>query len=603
MKVILKLIVLPVFTPLALWSQSSIDFETVGQDFTWKVFGNLEDDLPDESVLWDVIDNPDPTGANTSSKVMQYTVQDGAEVFAGMFTDDIEPFTFTDDNKIITVAVRKGTISEFDLKFERVVNENVVIAEDLFVSNTVVDEWEILTFDASILLGQTVTRLVIIPDFLRSPSRSSGGVLEFDSITFSSGEVKEPVDREVILDGEPFLGRGVAYQPTPLGDDPSASQPFGDYFTSAYSSLWERDLPLLRAMGANIIRIYGWSDSANHDAFLDACYNGGVDPIYVLVNRFIDPNTNWTNSGAVAAISSTFTAIDSRLGSHPAVAGILLGNEINIQNGNGENPAFWAAMNTIAGEIKAQSPNRLVSIAITDALPQVEAYDSSLGNIDFWAMQIYRGVSLGNFFNQYAAVSDKPLFLSEWGVDNYDSLTNSPYPNNGEFIAQTLSSLWQEIDAASDIAFGGCVFEFTDEWWKGNGPVNAQDAGGFEQGGFPDQFSNEEWYGLFEISVTPGGGPDTLTPRASYAALQSLWLANGIDRPLRIDNLEIEAEAVRMTWSSQAGARYTIEKSTDLQEWAPLEENISSAGLSTSTTIPTDSLEGGRLFIRIATSP
>ena len=422
-----------------------------------------------------------------------------------MFTDDIDPITFTDDNKIITVAVRKGTISEFDLKFE---NESGSIAEDLFVGNTVVDEWEILTFDASILLGQTMTRMVIIPDFLRTSVRASGGVFEFDEITFSSGKTTEPVNREVIIDGEPFIGRGVAYQPAPLGDNPSVSQPFGDYFTDAYSSLWERDLPLLRAMGANIIRIYAWSDTANHDAFLDDCYNGGIDPIYVLVNRFIDPNTNWNDSAAVGAISSTFTAIDSRLGSHPAVAGILLGNEINIESGNGENPAFWAAMNTIAGDIKAQSPDRLLSVAITDALPQVEAFDASLTNIDFWSMQIYRGVSLGNFFNQYAAVSDKPLFLSEWGMDNYDSLTNSPYPNNGEFVAQTLSGLWQEINAASDIAFGSCVFEFSDEWWKGSGPANVQDAGGFEQGGFPDQFSNEEWYGLFTISSTPGG-PDT----------------------------------------------------------------------------------------------
>ena len=246
---------------------------------------------------------------------MQFTVQDGATVFAGIFTDDIDPITFTDENKIITTAVRKGTISEFDLKFE---NASGSIAEDLFVSNTVVNEWEILIFDASILLRQTMTRLVIIPDFLRSPERASGGVFEFDQITFSSWEVTEPVNREVILDGKPFIGRGVACQPTPIGSDASASQPFGDYFTDNDSSFWERDLPLLRQMGANIIRIYGWSDTANHDAFLDACYNGGVDPIYVLINRFIDLNTNWSNSGAVGAISSTFKALDNRLGSHPS---------------------------------------------------------------------------------------------------------------------------------------------------------------------------------------------------------------------------------------------------------------------------------------------
>lgn len=585
--------------PAALWAQPTIDFETVGGDFSWKVFGNLEEEVEDETTLWGVVDNPDPSGVNTSSKVMEFTVQDGATVFAGLFTEDIEPITFTDENKIITIAVRKGTISEFDLKWE---NADGSIAEDLFVSNTMVDEWEILTFDASVLVGQTVTRMIIIPDFLRSPSRESGGVFQFDSITFGSGEATEPENRELTLNGEPLFVRGVCYQPAPIGDDPSASQPFGDYFTSNYSSLWERDLPLLRAMGANAIRVYGWSDTASHDAFLDACYNGGVDPIYVFVNRFIDPNTNWNNAAAVDAVSSTFTAIDSNLGDHPAVAGILLGNEINIQSGNGDDPAFWSAMNAIAGNIKAQTPNRLVSVPITDALGQVEAFDDTLGNIDFWSVQVYRGTSFGTFFNQYAAASDKPVVITEWGIDNYNATANAPYPDNGEFVADTLSSLWLEIEAASGVAAGSCVFEFTDEWWKGAGSPSAQGTGGFAQGGFPDGFSNEEWYGLFAVSQTPGGGPDTLTPRASYFALQSLWLAAEAGTA-HIQSMDMRTDSIQVVWESRFGGVYSLEVSGDLLDWRILLENIASAGATTSASVPIESLEGDSLFIRVAASP
>lgn len=594
MNTIILLSSLFVFPVIAL-AQNTIDFETVGQDFTWKVFGNLEETIPDESVLWGVIDNPDASGANTSPKVFQFTIQDGANTWAGLWTDNFGPVTFTNDNKIVTIAVRKGVIGDFDLKWE---NATGSIAEDTLVANTVVGEWEILTFDCSILLGKTMTRLVILPDFQPGEVRISSGTIEFDSITFSSGEVSEPVDRNLIVDGAPFSMRGVCYQPTPLGSNPQFDQPFGDYFTNAYSDIYERDIPLMRAMGANTIRIYGWSDQNNHDAFLDACYNGGVDPIYVLVNRWIDPNTNWSNNSAISGISAEFTRIEERLGDHPAVVGIALGNEANIQNGNGDNAAFWGAMNTIAGSIKAVNPDRLVSVAITDAIPQVAAFDDSLTNIDFWCLQSYRGITLGNFFNQFAAASDKPLVLSEFGIDNWDSANNEAYPG-GQFVADTVSDLWQEIDDNAAIAAGGCVFEFSDEWWKGQGTSTQHDSGGFEQGGFPDGFSNEEWYGLFEISLTPGGGSDTLTPRPAYSALKTLWTGSSSHGPIHISDIQPLDGSLRIIWNSEQGGLYKIEKSTDLELWQLLAENIPSDGETTSTLIDLSESNAGETFLRI----
>ena len=42
-----------------------------------------------------------------------------------------------------------------------------------------------------------------------------------------------------------------------------------------YSFIWLRDLPLIKAMGANIIRTYGWQTSNDHTAFLDAANANG----------------------------------------------------------------------------------------------------------------------------------------------------------------------------------------------------------------------------------------------------------------------------------------------------------------------------------------
>lgn len=329
--------------------------------------------------------------------------------------------------------------------------------------------------------------------------------------------------RQLLRDGAPFQVRGVCYQPAPIGDNPSATPPYGDYYTAGYAALAARDLPNVRALGGNVLRIYGWDPAANHQAFLDACYNGGVDPIFVLVNRWIDPATNWSSASAVDAIRQQFVQIDAGLGAHPAVLGIILGNEANAQNGNGTNAAYWAAMNSIAGSIKQQTPTRLVSVAITDAIPQIAVRDAAMTSLDFWCVQTYRGTTLGTLFTEYAAASARPLVLTEFGTDAFNNSTGQPYPNNAEFTATTVAGLWTEIAANAATCVGACVFEYADEWWKtGAGSPLTHDAGGFALGSLPDGFANEEWWGLYAVADN-GAAPDTLTARATVAALRTAW--------------------------------------------------------------------------------
>ena len=329
--------------------------------------------------------------------------------------------------------------------------------------------------------------------------------------------------RQLLRDGHAFQVRGVCYQPAPIGDNPSAAAPFGDYFTSNYGAITGRDLPLIRALGANVIRIYGWNATADHTAFLDACYNGGVDPIFVIVNRWIDPGTNWTSMAALDAIEQEFLQTDQGLGTHPAVLAIVLGNEANIHNGNGDNPAFWAAMNRFASAIKSQSPSRLVSVAITDSLPQIAAHNAAVPALDFWCVQTYRGTTLGSLFNDYAAASTKPLLLTEFGMDAFNQTTGAPYPDNAALVGETVAGLWTEIAANAEVCAGACVFEFADEWWKTpSGSASSHDSGGFALPGLPDGFANEEWWGLYAIADN-GAGLDILTPRATVAALRAAW--------------------------------------------------------------------------------
>ncbi|HEU5081607.1 MAG TPA: hypothetical protein VFT72_20505 [Opitutaceae bacterium] len=328
--------------------------------------------------------------------------------------------------------------------------------------------------------------------------------------------------RTILKDGAPFLIKGVCYNPTPIGENGSRS-PNGDYYTSGYSAIWDRDLPRLRAMGANVIRIYGWNPTADHTAFLDRCYNNGDHPIFVLVNYWVDPSSDWTNANTVKSITSNFTNIEERLGSHPAVLALIVGNEVNAQNSNGSKASFWSAMNSVAGSIKALNSKRLVSVAITDSISQLGSANSAMTRIDFWCMQIYRGTSFGSFFSEYSSRSTRPVVISEYGVDNYDHKTGGEYSGGGAYSGDIVSNLWIEIVKSSAVCAGGCVFEFCDEWFRApSGSDTTQDAGGWTASGFPDGVADEEWFGLFSIAKS-SSGPNVISPRAGYSELSALW--------------------------------------------------------------------------------
>jgi hypothetical protein len=85
--------------------------------------------------------------------------------------------------------------------------------------------------------------------------------------------------------------------------------PYGDYYTTDYQAVTSRDLENLRRMGANLIRVYGWTPGADHQDFLDRCFNNGDRPVYVLINRWINPLTDWADPAALTALEAEWTAV------------------------------------------------------------------------------------------------------------------------------------------------------------------------------------------------------------------------------------------------------------------------------------------------------
>lgn len=347
-------------------------------------------------------------------------------------------------------------------------------------------------------------------------------------------------DRRLLVNGESFVVKGVGYAPTPIGQDP-AFPPNGDYFTAGYHALYNRDLNLLRQMGANTIRLWGWRYDADHQDFLDAAYNDGVMPIYVIASYWLDSGRNISDPATRQAILAEFTSMVAAHKSHPAVLMWAIGNELNAPWMFGDQDDLFSLLDDMAEA--AHTEEGTIYHPVTTPLADINLIttignrDSQVPHLDLWSVQVYRGASFYSLFSDYAAVSARPLLITEFGIDAYDD------PNGNEFEkigpphqALYAASLWEEIAANSGVCSGGSIMAYSDEWWKGkSGQTDAghplcpeysaavHSACGYATGSHPDGYANEEWWGIMR-SVDHGSGPDILQPRAVYSTLQGLWI-------------------------------------------------------------------------------
>jgi hypothetical protein len=263
--------------------------------------------------------------------------------------------------------------------------------------------------------------------------------------------------RQLIVNNKPFLVKGICYSPVPI----NASvywDPLGDYFSEEYSYIWLRDLPLMKAMGANVVRIYGWDSDKDHTPFLDAVRDNGL---YLMTTFFMGEAVETPVNTATqrANVIKRFQKAVKQYRHHPALLIWSIGNEINgVWNGflqqlsNSEvDPCGWdetyddlggcwthlgikpiynsQCYNTSLCVYKrlygflndcAVAAHELADVIVTSTFADVDAlYDKveRMGqfapDLDAWSAQVYRGASFGDFFTGISNSTGKPLLLTE----------------------------------------------------------------------------------------------------------------------------------------------------------------------------------------------
>lgn len=151
----------------------TLDFEDagIGADWTW-----VEDQ---DTPTFEVINNPQKNGINTSDKVVKFVAKTTDKNWALAYSDGIGEFTFDGTNNSVKIKVYKSILSDVGIKFEGT-SPNVEVK----VSNTVTNQWEELTFDFSSANGNNYNRIVIIPDFA---SRMQDNTMYLDDIVVPVG--------------------------------------------------------------------------------------------------------------------------------------------------------------------------------------------------------------------------------------------------------------------------------------------------------------------------------------------------------------------------------------------------------------------------------
>lgn len=335
---------------------------------------------------------------------------------------------------------------------------------------------------------------------------------------------------------EEFFIKAIAYQPEPLGIQMMPEGGFGgaglcsvkmtpfgewrsacidsDYFDGGddperyppgpnmwFSSLWERDFPIMKELGVNTIRLYNvnpttreasvkFSQSGtggvtkpygkNHIPFMDYAHENGFKVIFPLVSD----EEALTNDSKDELHQKMQNLIDE-VGDHPALLMWSIGNELFL-----DDPSRRHLLDTIndmsefTREYTMEKYSRRVPVThcVVDIPTSYKFYVDNLKVDIFCANAGYRSDSLTDLFSgnpaqnfpgftELSKTSGMPLFIGEIGWLSVNNSAN--YDNPGWF-----NKVWKDVvDHMDDGCIGGTYFEYSDELFKKDAPIDQTQLG------------------------------------------------------------------------------------------------------------------------------
>ena len=146
-----------------------IDFESETINYNFEDFGGAQSQ---------VIDNPDPSGINTSAKVAEFLKETGGETFAGTILTLGDPIDFSEFQGFNMDVWSPLAGSVVKLKLENA--DDSSISAEIDAVTTATNEWEQLSFDFSGAdLTQEYSKVIVFFDF---GNPGAGDIFYYDNI-------------------------------------------------------------------------------------------------------------------------------------------------------------------------------------------------------------------------------------------------------------------------------------------------------------------------------------------------------------------------------------------------------------------------------------
>ena len=362
---------------------------------------------------------------------------------------------------------------------------------------------------------------------------------------------------QLLVDGLPYIIKGVAYMPTKIGQSPDEGT-LDDWMQTDYNNNKKIDAPydswvdknknnkqdqneksvgdfhLLWEMGVNTIRLY--HHGSNKELLRDLYKNYGI---MVLMGDFLGAytigsgaawyrGTDYSNPTHQDNMLKGVKGVVEEYKDEPYILAWVLGNENNygVANNVRKDPvSYYKFVNRAAKYIKELDPHKRPVAICNGEVFYLDIFAKHCPDVDIFGVNSYRGdYGFGHLWRCVEYEADKPVIITEFGCPAYSSIHNRQ--ETEEEQARYLKNCWLDIMSNADgygigNALGGIIFEFVDEWWKAYEP-SIHDIHTQWPGPFPDGWVYEEWFGIC------GQGDGLKSPylrrlRKSYFMLKELW--------------------------------------------------------------------------------
>ncbi|UCG35351.1 MAG: hypothetical protein JSW17_00700 [Candidatus Omnitrophota bacterium] len=366
-------------------------------------------------------------------------------------------------------------------------------------------------------------------------------------------------DWQLLVDGQPFMIKGITYGPTRVGESPDDGSlmnwstqdvnknglidgPYETWVDKNQNNQKDPDekvmgdFALMKEMGTNCIRLYHQPFKLNKELLNQMYDDYGI---FVVLGDFLgkyaigsgadwEEGTDYDNPVHQQNMLESVKNMVMEFKDEPYVLMWLLGNE-NIYglgcNADKKPESFFAFANKAALLIKSLDPQRRpIAIASGDSL-YLNVFAQHCPEIDIFGTNSYRGkYGFLDLWDEVRRVAGVAAMITEFGAPAYAA--GYEMEEAQDFQNQYHKTAWNDISCNSagfgaGNAVGGFVFEWLDEWWKAYKPAH-HDRKGLFAGPFLDGYMHEEWLGL----CAQGDGkqsPFMRQLRKAYFTYKELW--------------------------------------------------------------------------------